>query len=409
VSFAEKLDAYAEVTVAVGLNLQPEQVLIIDASIEAAPLVRRIVDYAYRRGARLVDVMWSDPDTLLTRYRYAPEGSLDDLPSWRGDALQRAGEQGAAVLHLRAPQPDLYAGVEAQKIGAVQGATRRLNRAYTAQRDRQRINWSIASYPSQSWADKVFPDLPADERVGRLWEAIFAAVRADGADPVGAWREHLTTLDRARQHLQARRYRALRYRGPGTDLEVGLPDGHLWMSAEFERVQGTRYVANLPTEEVFTSPHSGRTEGRVAASMPLSYAGTLIDGMGLRFEEGRVVEAWADRGQQILEGLLDSDDGARRLGEVALVTESSPIARSKLLFLNTLFDENAACHLALGSGFGYCLDGWQQQDRATITAAGINASLVHLDFMIGSNRLDIDGVTAEGSEEAIMRAGEWAY
>lgn len=408
-SFDDALDAYAEVMVAIGLNLQPGQRLIVDAATEATPMVRRVAEHAYRRGARLVEVIWNDPWIDLIRYRHAPQGSLGELPAWRGDAYRSAGEEGDAVLHLRSYHPDLFDGEDPERIGAVQRATRELMRPYNELRDRQRVNWTIAACPGQAWADRVFPELPPEERLGRLWQAVFAAVRVDRTDPVAAWREHLAVLERARDHLQARRYRALRYRGPGIDLEIGLPDDHLWLHAEFLRAQGTPYIANLPTEEVFTSPHRERAEGVVTASKPLFYAGKRIEGMKLRFEGGRVVESGAERGAEMVHEILGSDEAAARLGEVALVPESSPIARSGLLFHNTLFDENAACHLALGRGFPFCLDGWQHRDATETVSAGINRSLTHVDFMIGSAGLDLDGVTGAGVEEPIMRAGEWAF
>ena len=408
-SFDDKLDAYAEVMVAIGLNLRPGQRLIVDASTEAAPLVRKVAAHAYRRGARLVDVMWNDPYVTLARYRYAPEDSFDDLPAWRGEAYRAAGEGGDAVLHLRTPHPDLFDNEDPERVGAVQRANRLLHRPYQEFRDRQRINWTIATCPGQEWADRVFPADPPEERLGKLWDTLFTTVRLNAADPVAAWGEHLAALDRVRDHLQARNYRALHYRGPGTDLEVGLPDGHLWLSARFTRAQGTSYIANLPSEEVFTSPRRDRAEGTVVSTKPLSYAGKLIEGMGLRFEGGRVVEAWAERGEEMVHEILGADAGARHLGEVALVPESSPIARSGLLFYNTLFDENAACHLALGQGFSFCLDGWQDKKEEELAAAGINRSLTHVDFMAGSAQLDIDGVTDGGAEEPIMRSGEWAF
>lgn len=408
-SFDDKLDAYAEVVIDIGLNLQRGQRLLVDASVEAAPLVRRVSEQAYRRGARLVDVLWNDPLLTLTRYMHAPDGSFDELPAWRGEAYRAAGESGDAVLHLRTPQPELYDRADPTRVAALQRANRDLHLPYQQLRDRQRINWTIATSPGQRWADRVFPELPPEERLGRLWDTVFAAVRVNGADPVRAWREHLASLDRARSHLQARNYRALRYRGPGTELEIGLPADHLWLSARFDRSQGSGYVANLPSEEIFTSPRNDRTEGRVVSTKPLSYAGRLIEGMGLRFAAGRVTEAWAERGEEMVQEILAADEGARRLGEVALVTESSPIARSGRLFYDTLFDENAACHLALGHGFSFCLDGWQDKTEQQIGAAGINRSRIHVDFMIGSAQLDVDGVGTGETEEPIMRSGEWAF
>ena len=407
--FQEQLAVYAEVAVRIGLNLQPGQRLLVSASTEAAALTRLIAAEAYRAGAELVDVLWSDPGVTLARFRHAPTESFDLHPTWRGEAFRQVGERGDAVLYLHSPNPNLLAGQDPEKLRLHQRATDRAMRPYNEARDRQRVNWTIVSVPNDTWAASVFPDLPTEAGRRRLWEAIFEAVRLNEGDPVAAWNNHIADLNRVLVHLNGRRYARLHYRAPGTDLEVRLPEEHRWMSARFLTDRGTPYIANLPTEEVFTSPHSGHTEGTVAASLPLSYGGILIENFGLRFEAGQVVEAWAESGHETLMGILATDEGARHLGEVALVPHASPISQSGLLYYDSLFDENAACHLALGRGFTFTVDNWQGKSDEEIAAAGINRSLTHIDFMVGSSEMDIDGVRADGSVEAIMRGGEWAF
>jgi aminopeptidase len=271
------------------------------------------------------------------------------------------------------------------------------------------INWSIIAAPVPAWARKVFPDQGEDEAVASLWEAIFRICRADRPDPVAAWNEHLDTLKRRRAYLNGKRYARLHYRAPGTDLTLGMPEGQVWLGGTSHTPGDVAFVANMPTEEVFSAPHRLEAEGTVAATKPLSYAGSLIDGFRLRFEGGKVVEASAEKSEQVLKHLLNTDEGATRLGEVALVPHSSPISASGLLFYNTLYDENASCHLALGRAYTICIEGGEKLSEEDFQAAGGNDSLTHVDFMIGSDAMDIDGITVAGDAEPIMRAGEWAF
>jgi aminopeptidase len=273
---------------------------------------------------------------------------------------------------------------------------------------KNQTNWSVIAAPSQAWADVVFPALPADRRVPELWKAIVRLCRLDRADPIGAWEEHLAALAARRDLLNARRYAALKYRGPGTELTIGLPDGHLWVSGRSQSLTGIPFAPNMPTEEVFTMPHKDRVDGIVRATKPLSYGGTLIEGLTMRFEAGRVVQVTAEQGEAILQQLIDTDAGSARLGEIALVPHSSPVAQSGVLFYNTLFDENAASHVAIGSAYRFTMDGGEAMSDAEFERAGGNRSATHVDFMIGSDELDIDGVTRDGTAEPLMRRGEWA-
>ncbi len=403
----EKLDKLAEVAVRVGLNLREGQDLLLTAPMEAAPLVRRIATHAYRAGAGLVTPLYADDGVTLARYREAGDHSFDRAADWLYDAMAAAFTADTARMGVVGDDPMLLAEVDPAKVSR---ANKALSSAYTPARrmiTNFDINWNLVPWPGRAWARLVSPDLPADEAVARLAEAIFAACRIDRPDPVAAWAEHNAELARRSGWLNDRRFAALHFTGPGTDLRVGLADGHEWMGGASVARNGITCNPNIPTEEVFTTPHAARVEGHVRATKPLSYQGTLIEDIAVRFEGGRIVQASASRGEEVLLKVLDSDDGARRLGEVALVPHSSPISQSGLLFYNTLFDENAACHIALGQCYSKCFtDGDLSGEE--VAARGGNESMIHIDWMIGSDEIDIDGVTEDGSRVPVFRKGEWA-
>jgi aminopeptidase len=275
--------------------------------------------------------------------------------------------------------------------------------------ERNATNWVVIAAATPAWAARIFPEIPPAEQVDRLWENLFAICRVNATDPVAAWKAHVANLSARRDYLDGKGYCALRFTGPGTDLTVGLPKGHLWNSAGMPSQQGIEFIANLPTEEVFTLGDRGRAEGTVTASRPLSYGGTVIEDFALTFAKGRAVGATAARGEAVLRSLIDTDDGAARLGEIALVPHSSPISQTGRLFLNTLIDENAASHLAFGSAYRFSLRGAETLSDEAFMAGGGNISLVHVDFMIGSGELDVDGITEAGAVEPVMRSGEWAF
>ena len=352
------LERYGDLAVHVGLNLQPGQRLLVigpvahgGASLEAAPLVRQIVASAYRAGARLVEVLWGDEALLVARFRHAPRDSFGECSAWLPAALAAHAQSGGAVLSVYANDPDLLRQESPELVGALQQAVSRSVRPFREHISRNDTNWSVVAAPSPRWAARVFPELPAERQVDALWEAIVTLCRLDVPDPIAAWRAHIEALSARRDYLNERRYDALRYRGPGTDLTIGLPAGHVWVSARSESRTGILFTANLPTEEVFTMPHRERVDGTVTGSKPLSHGGTLIEGFSLTFARGQVVDLRAERGEAVLRQLFETDEGAARLGEVALVPDESPISRSGRLFYNTLFDENAASHLALGSAY----------------------------------------------------------
>ncbi|MEJ2667316.1 MAG: aminopeptidase, partial [Deinococcales bacterium] len=326
---------------------------------------------------------------------------------WRADGSLAMIEEGFAALSILAGDPDLLAGTDPQRWATFVRVWQQANRPVQAIHMSNGAAWCVAAYPGLAWARKVTPGVPDEQAVTRLWEAIFAATRVDLPDAVAAWKEHSSHLHAAAARLNERRYAALRFRGSGTDLRVGLAEGHVWEGGAAQTRDGVVFVPNMPTEEVFTAPHRDRIDGVVRASMPLASGGTVVDDFELRFEGGRVVEAHAGRGQHELERILDTDEGARSLGEVALVPASSPIAKGGLLFFQTLFDENAASHVALGRAYPMSVAGGSEMSEAEAAAAGLNDSLTHVDFMIGSAEMDVDGERQDGGVEAVMRAGEW--
>lgn len=403
-----RLDKLAEVAVKVGLQLQKGQDLVLTAPIAALPLVRLVTRHAYMAGAGLVTTFYADEETTLARYAYAPDESFDKASGWLYDGMAKAFEGGAARLAIAGDNPMLLAGQDPAKVARANKANSIAYKPALEHISNFDINWNICSYPNPSWAKLVFPDLPIAEAVGRLAEAIFAASRVNEADPVAAWATHNAELRKRSGWLNGERFSALHFTGPSTDLTVGLADGHEWHGGASTAKNGVTCNPNIPTEEVFTTPHALRVDGHVSSTKPLSHQGTLIDNIQVRFEGGRIVEAKASKGEEVLLKVLDTDEGARRLGEVALVPHSSPISASGILFYNTLFDENASCHIALGQCYSKCFLDGASLTPEQIKAQGGNASLIHIDWMIGSDKVDIDGIRADGAKVPVMRKGEWA-
>ena len=403
----QKLDLLAEVAVRVGLGLRAGQELVMTASLDALPLARRITEQAYRAGASLVTTLYSDDEAALMRYHFAPDASFDHAAKWLYDGMGAAFKSGAARLAITGGNPSLLSNEDGEKVGRANRAVSQAYRPALELITRHAINWTIVASATPAWAAAMFPEDAPDAALAKLWETIFQTTRINNDDPVAAWKTHDGGLHQRAAHLNAKRYAALKYRGPGTDFTLGLADDHLWLGGGTTAGNGLYCIPNMPTEEVFTTPHKDRADGTVTATKPLSHQGTMIEGIHVRFEKGRIVEARATRGQDVLQRLIDTDDGARRLGEVALVPQSSPIAASGMLFLNTLFDENAASHIALGQAYSSCLRDGDKLTPEELAAQGANDSLIHVDWMIGSGALDIDGVTATGNAEPLMRQGEW--
>jgi aminopeptidase len=402
-----RLDRLAEVAVKVGLGLAPGQELVVTAPLEGLPLARRITEQAYRAGASLVTTLYEDDEATLARFRHASPDHFDRTHGWLFAGMAEAYRNGAARLAIRGDNPSLLAGQDPDKVARANRARSVAYRPALELITTLAVNWTIVSYATPSWARAVFPNEPEEVAVAKLWDAIFAASRVDTSDPIAAWAQHNAGLARRTQLMNERVYAALHFRGPGTDLKVGLADGHTWSGGASKAQNGLTCNPNIPTEEVFTTPHKDRVEGTVVSTKPLSYNGTLIEDIAVRFEGGCIVEATARTGEEVLRKVLDTDEGARRLGEVALVPYSSPISTSGLLFLNTLFDENAASHIALGQAYSSCIRDGTAMTPDELAARGANSSLIHIDWMIGSAEVDIDGLTSEGRAEPLMRRGDW--
>ena len=405
---AEKLDLLAQVAVNVGLGLKAGQELVMTASTDAMPLARRITEHAYRAGASLVTTLFSDDEATLMRYRFAPGESFDHAARWLYEGMAAAFKSGAARLAIAGGNPALLSNEDPDRVGRANRAVSKAYRPALELITRHEINWTIVASATPAWARAMFPDEAPDVALAELWDVIFATTRINAADPVSAWKTHDSGLQRRAALLNEKRYAALKYRGPGTDFRLGLADDHLWIGGGTTAGNGVYCIPNMPTEEVFTTPHKDRADGTVTATKPLSHQGTMIEGIQVRFAQGRIVELKATKGEEVLKKLIETDDGARRLGEVALVPQSSPIAASGQVFFNTLFDENAASHIALGQAYSGCLRNGDKLTPEQLAAKGANDSLIHVDWMIGSDKLDIDGVTASGAIEPLMRQGEWA-
>lgn len=404
---AELLDRLGEVAVRVGLNIAHGQQLLITAPLDAVPLVRRITEHAYRAGASLVSTFYSDDETTLARFRHAPDDTFDTAAKWLQDGMAEAYREGAARMAITGGNPTLLSGENHDRVARASRASSLAGRPAMELITNFAINWNIVACATPTWAQQVFPDLPPEQALARLWDAIFTASRVTNADPVAEWARHNETLHRRAAWLNDRRFAALHFRGPDTDLTVGLADGHAWAGGSEPARNGITCNPNIPTEEVFTTPHARRVDGTVRATKPLFHQGTLIDDIAVRFQDGRIVEASARTGQEVLTRILDTDEGARRLGEVALVPASSPISSSGILFRNTLFDENAASHIALGQSYTKCMLDTDTLDAAQLSERGANSSFIHIDWMIGSNQIDVDAITHDGTRESLMKQGEW--
>jgi aminopeptidase len=413
--FDDSLRRYAELTIKIGLNLQPGQRLIISdprragVPLEIAPLVRHLVEYAYKAGAPLVDVVWRDDAVQRLRFQHAPRDSFEEWPTSQPKGLLEHFERGGALLSIQAANPDLLTDQDLNLVALLQKTAYAQYLPTSDFTSRNLVQWCVIAASYAGWARKVFPDLPPAAGEAKLWEALFRVCRADLPDPIAAWKEHVRQLVARSEYLNRKRYRRLHYTGPGTDLTLGLPPDHLWNAAQSKTPKDIAFTANLPTEEVFTLPHSAEAEGTIVASRPLNYGDTLIDGFTVKFAGGRAVEAHARSGETVLRKMLAADANGSRLGEVALVPHSSPISQSGIMFYNTLLDENCASHLAFGRAYKFCMRGGESMSDEAFVAAGGNHSILHVDFMVGSGDMSIDGITADGKFEPVMRKGEWAF
>ena len=403
----EKIDKLANLAIKRGVGLQKGQDLLITAPLESLPLVRKIVEHAYKEGAHLVTPLFTDSDITLSRFKHAPTESFDHAANWLFNGMGEAFDNNTARMAIAGDDPMLLAEMDPEKVSR---ANKAMAKAYKPARERItefKINWNIVSWPGKAWASRVFPDLPIDEAVIKLADAIFDASRASVEDPIQAWDDHNEKLRKKTNWLNEKNFAALQYNGPNTNLRIGLADEHEWMGGASKAQNGIICNPNIPSEEVFTTPHAYKVDGVVSSTKPLSYQGTLIENIKVTFKDGKIIEASASKGNEVLQKVLKSDEGASRIGEVALVPHSSPISQSGIIFYNTLFDENAASHIALGQCYSKCFKGEIDLSKEEISKRGGNSSMIHIDWMIGSDKIDVDGIDQNGNTVPVFRKGEW--
>jgi len=406
-SFDANLQPMARLLLEVAINLQPGQDLLLEAPVHALPLARTIVKQAYEMGAGLVATVFLDGELDRSALELGGERSYAHFPPWTIAQHMGIFESGGASLFIVGDDPDLLAGIDPSKISKRNRHKMQTNKAIFDWMEKNENQWALAAYPQEKWARKVFPDQNPAKAMELLGDAILQAVRMDTPDPVQAWKEHVKASGARKEFLNRTRFDTLYYSGPGTDLKVGLPEGHIWMGVESITKSGVQFIPNMPTEELFTLPHREKVEGTVRSTRPLSYSGNRIDDFTLEFQKGRIVRVSAKTNEAILKDLVDTDEGSHFLGEVALVSEDSPLAQMHLLFHETLFDENASCHFALGRAYSQCLEGWEKLDAQGFQRAGGNQSIVHVDFMVGSDQLNVEGKTTSGERMVLLEKGRW--
>ena len=403
--FDATLSKYADVVVKIGLNLRKGQILSIRGILEDAPFIRKVTESAYKAGAKYVDVLWNDEPSQRTRFEYADPETITYIPDWILQRYEEFYKDGNAELAIASTNPDLFEGIDSDLMANFRKA--RMQKFEPLRKYENLANWCVVATAAPFWARKVFAGMPVEKAQEKLWEAIFKTCRIDSPDPVAAWQEHIDKLVKYKDYLNNKCYTALHYKAPGTDLTVGLPQNQAWSGAQETFKNGITCTVNIPTEEVFTAPHKDKADGFVTASRPLNLSGTLIEEFVVSFKNGRVSKVTAGKGETDLKKLIETDENASRLGEVALVPHSSPISQSGILFYNTLFDENAACHIALGNAYRTSIKGGEDMTDEEFAAEGGNKSLIHVDFMIGSAEINVDGITVAGDREPVMRQGEW--
>lgn len=406
--FNELLKKYARLIAETGVATEKGHTVVLQISVDQAPLARLITQEAYKLGAAEVIVQWTDDQIQREFLLHAATDRIENVPQSKIDQADEWLEKGASRISVVSADPDAFAGVDSHRVATYQAAAGKALMNLRKATQANKISWTVVAAAGKQWAAKVFPDLPEEEQVDALWDQIFKTTRVYEEDPVLAWKKHDEKLAKKAEELNQEQFSALHYTAPGTDIIIGLPKNHLWEGAGSYNARGEKFMANMPTEEVFTAPDSHRVDGYISSTKPLSYAGTIISGMKFTFKDGKVVDFSAEQGEDVLAKLLDTDEGARRLGEVALVPDPSPISQSGIIFFNTLFDENASNHLALGSAYAFSVKGGTEMSDEELAEAGLNRSQTHVDFMVGSDKMDIDGIREDGSTVPIFRNGNWA-
>lgn len=415
--FEKNLEKYAEVAVKVALNVQPGQRVLIGRPahgvygipIELAPLVRLITAKSYDAGARLVDVIWNDDELRRIRFKHGNPKDIEEFPTWRSAAAIESAEAGDAMLSLYAEDPALLKGQDPDLIGKFTQANSKHMARYFQLVTINNMNWAVMTAPIAGWVEKIFPKLTPKKAMEKAWDTLFDICRIKTANPVAAWKKHVKDMVLRSDYMNKKQYQALKIKAKGTDLTVGLPKGHIWTCTRMKSKGGIEFTANVPSEEIFTAPHNKKTDGYVTLSRPLHYGGRTAEGLRVTFKDGKVVDAKAKKGLELAEKIFNTDEGARHLGEMALVPHGSPISKSGIVFHNTLIDENASNHIAFGRAYRFGVKGGEKMTDAQFDKVGGNTSLIHIDCMIGTGDTDIDGITAKGAAEPVFRAGEWAY
>jgi aminopeptidase len=401
----------ARLAVEIGGNVKTGDTVVIGSDTEAAPLARATAEAAYDAGAADVNIHWSDTASSRTRYLRASDETFDEVPDWIAERFKYLDDKNSVYIHISSEDPDAFAPpVDPGRIKRQQIASGEKLRAHRDNTMSNKVRWSIVGYPGEKWAAKVFPGIPVDEAVEKLWQAILKVSRADTGDPVENWKQHNANFSARVKYLNSKNFTSLRFTNSlGTDLTVGLVENHQWAGGRENDTGGRIFNPNIPTEEIFTMPDRFNVNGRVVASMPLSRNGNLIEGFEFTFKDGAVVSYKADKNEAVLATILDTDEGAKRLGEVALVPADSPITTAGILFLNTLFDENASCHLALGRAYPHNMKGWEGKSEEELTALGMNFSIQHVDFMFGTPDMKIVGTDHSNAESLIFDNGLFAF
>lgn len=408
-NFEENLERYAELLVKTGINIQQGQTLVINAPIKGADFVRKIAKKAYKAGAKNVHVEYSDEELSFIKYMNAPDEAFREYPKWKADGFAQMAGDDHAFLSISGSNPDLFKNVDPEKIAAANKAHGVAMAEFRKAINNSTVSWCVAAIPTQEWSQKVFPDMNPEDAMVKLWDNVFQATRSDVQNPVEAWNKHLEILNEKMAFLNSNPIKYLHYLGEGTDLVIELPEKHIWMGGGEENEKGTYFIANMPTEEIFTMPLKTGVNGYVSSTKPLSYGGNLIDNFTLTFKEGRIVDFSAEQGYETLKKLIETDEGSHYIGEVALVPHDSPVSNTNIVFFNTLFDENASCHLAIGSAYPSNIEGGTQMSQDELEASGGNTSIAHVDFMVGSAHMNIEATMVTGEKKMIFEKGNWAF
>lgn len=405
----KNLEKYAELAVKVGINLKEKEGLIVAGNSDALPLVRKIAKEAYKVGAKHVELLIEDDDIILSRYSYGKDFVFDNYPQWKAEQFEAMYKDNYHHLIVKAPNPELLKDVDGDIVAKSQKSSSKAMAPVSKYRMTGFTKWTIIAMPSTAWAKSVFPELDEEKALEKLWKKVFEATRVDQEDPVKAWELHDKNLKKYRNYLNEKQFEKLVLKGPGTNLEVYLAEDHFWMGGSKESQGGCSYVANMPTEEVFTTPHKLKVNGKLKATKPLSVNGKLVENFGFEFKDGQVIDFYAEKGYEVIENLLENDEGARYLGEIALVQDDSPISNTGILFNNTLFDENASCHFALGKSYAYAMQNGSNLTQEELISKGANDSLIHVDFMVGGPELEITAYEKDGNVVKLFEKGNWTF